>query len=114
MWYILYLFSGLELSMKNVTNALKPVTVWHKLGIQLGVPNCKLREIQDNYPRDNSTCMSEMLFYWFNNAKEQSWDVIADALEGIDHCKLANEIRGRPSEGMLEYRVWNISLALLK
>ena len=87
--------------MKNVTNALKPVTAWHNLGIQLGVPVDELREIERNYPRDISRCRSEMLSYWFHNAKEQSWNVIADALEKIDHRKLANEIRRNPSEGML-------------
>ena len=113
MWYILYLFSDLELSIKNVTNALRHVTAWHNLGIQLDIPACKLTEIQYNNPQDNSRCKSEMLSYWFDNANKLSWDVIADALEKIDHCKLANEIRGHPSEGMLEYCVWNISLALL-
>jgi len=86
--------------MKSVTNALKPVTAWHNLGIQLGVPDDELREIESNYPRDNSRCKSEMLTYWFNNAKEQSWDVIADALEKIDHGILANEIRRGFSDGM--------------
>lgn len=88
--------------MKNVTNALKCVTAWHKLGIQLDVPVNELSEIESNYPRDNSRCKSEMLTYWFNNAEEQSWVVIADALKRIDHRKLANEIQGHPSKGMLD------------
>ena len=85
--------------MKNVTRVLVPVTDWHNLGLQLGVPDYKLKQIQDNYPRDDSRCKTEMLSYWFNNAEEWSWDVIADALETIDYRKLANEIRG-PSDGM--------------
>jgi len=100
--------------MKNVTNALKRVTAWHKLGIQLGVPDYELSQIQSNYPRDNSRCKSEMLSYWFNNAEQQSWDVIADALGEINHRRLANEIQGHPSKGMLEYCVGSICLALLK
>jgi len=86
--------------MKSVTNALKPVTAWHNLGIQLGVPDDELKQIESNYTRDNSRCKSEMLSYWFHNAEEQSWDVIADALEKIDYRTLANKIRRRPSDGM--------------
>ena len=85
--------------MKNMTRVLVPVTDWHNLGLQLGVPDYKLKQIQDNYPRDDSRCKSEMLSYWYNNAEERFWDVIADALETIDYRKLANEIRG-PSDGM--------------
>jgi len=85
--------------MKNVTRVLVPVTDWHNLGLQLGVPDYVLKQIQDNYPRNDSRCKSEMLSCWFNNAEEQSWDVIADALETIDYRKLANKIRGS-SDGM--------------
>ena len=91
--------SDSELNIRNVTNALKTVTKWHDLGLQLGVPDYELKQIQSNNPRDDSRCKSEMLSYWFNNAEEQSWDVIADALETIDYRKLANKIRG-PSDGM--------------
>jgi len=89
----------LELNLKNVTIVLKTVTKWYNLGLQLGVSDYELSQIQCNYPQDNSRCKSEMLSHWFNNAEDQSWDVIADALETIDYRKLANEIRG-PSDGM--------------
>ena len=114
------LVSGLVLNMKNVTNKLKPVTEWYNLGIQLGVPDYLLSQIQSNYSRDICKCKSEMLSYWFRNADDQSWHVIADALEKIDYCKLANEIRRGPSDGMLVlcldylvvYRVCQINTAL--
>ena len=93
-----HLFSDLVLNMQNVTNKLKPVTEWHDLGIQLGVPDYQLSQIESNYSRDR--CKSEMLSYWFRNADDQSWHVIADALEKIHYCKLANEIRRGPSDGM--------------
>jgi len=72
--------------MRNGINGLKHVAAWHDLGIQLGVPDNELRKIQSNYRRDHSRCKSEMLSYWFRNAKEQSWNVIADALEQIDYA----------------------------
>ena len=102
MWYILYRFSDLEFNMRNVSNVLKPVTAWFNLGIQLGIPDYILSQIQRSYPNDHSRWKSEMLSYWFSNAKEQSWNVIADALENVHYCKLAYEIRGGPSKGMLE------------
>ena len=68
MWYILDLFSDLGLSMKNVTNALKPDTVWHNLGIQLGVPDDEL--MQSDRKQLPQRQLSEMLSYWFHNAKE--------------------------------------------
>lgn len=82
-----------------MTNTLKPVTgtAWHNLGIQLSVPDHELKQIETNYPRDIPSCKNETLYYWFHNAKEQPF---VDALEEISYGKLANEIRGGPSDGM--------------
>ena len=88
--------------MRNVSNLLKPVTEWYNLGIQLDIPDYILSQIERSYPNDHSIQKSKMLSYWFNNATEQSWNVIADALENVHYCKLAYEIRGGPSKGMLE------------
>ena len=54
-----------------------------------------------------------MLSYWFRNAKEQSWDVIADALEQIDYSanwQMKFEEAFQISDGMLEYCIRSISL----
>ena len=90
----------MDLNDLNVTDVLTPVNDWRGLGLQLGVPNYQLNNMEKNFPRDNVRCKSEMLSYWFRNAEELSWDVIADALEKIGHRNLANEIRGVPSDGM--------------
>ena len=94
------LSSDLDLNYLNVTNVLTPINDWYRLGLQLGVPDYQLNSIEKNYPRDNIRCKSEMLSYWFNNAEESSWVVIANALEKIGHRNLAIEIRGVPSDGM--------------
>ena len=90
----------LDLNMKNVTNVLKPVSAWHKLGVQLGVPEYELKQIESNFPKDGDRCKGEVVTYWFNNAEEQSWDVLADAVENAGYRMLANEIRGVTTEGM--------------
>ena len=91
--------------MKNVTNALRPVSAWYKLGIQLGVPEYELKQIEGNFPKDGDRCRGEVLTYWFNNAEEQSWDVLADAVENAGHRNLANKIRGVTPEGIYRYVV---------
>ena len=83
-----------------MTNVLTAVNNWYNLGLQLGIPDYQLNSMEKNHPKNNVRCKSEMLSYWFRNAEELSWDVIANALEKIDHRNLANEIRGVPSDGM--------------
>ena len=94
--------------MKNVTNVLKPVSAWYKLGVQLGVPKHELKQFEGNYPKDGDRCKGEVLTYWFNNAEEQSWDVLADAVENAGHRSLANEIRGVTPEGMCSACMYTI------
>ena len=86
--------------MKNVTNVLKPVSAWYKLGVQLGVPEHELKKFEGDFPKNGDRCKGEVVTYWFNNAEEQSWDVLADAVENAGHRNLANEIRGVTTEGM--------------
>lgn len=86
--------------MKNVTNVLKPVSEWYKLGVQLGVPEYQLKEFEGNFPKDGDRCKGEVLTYWFHNAEKQSWDVLADAVKNAGYRMLANEIWGVTPEGI--------------
>ena len=89
------------LDLKNVTNVLKPVSAWYQLGVHLGVPERELIHIVDKFPKDGDRCKEEVLTYWFSIAEEQSWDLLADAVENAGHRMLANKIRGVTPEGIL-------------
>jgi len=67
----------------EIENELREVTAadWFQLGIHLGIPRAKLREIERDHPRDVQRCKTEVLDWWHRNAREVTWDTLADALE---------------------------------
>lgn len=68
---------------------------WHELGIQLKVPNEKLREIDKEY-QDVPRKLNEVLAYWLNNGEELSWESVLKALERIGgHTNLVSDLRMR-------------------
>ena len=58
MWFICntlhYLLSTARLTLREVVNEneVREVTEWYQLGLQLGVPPPKLREVESDYPQN--------------------------------------------------------------
>ena len=59
---------------------MESVMEWFLLGVRLGIPYPKLKEIEQDHPRDTSRCKNELLQYWMKN----------------DHCdaSLERDVRG--------------------
>ena len=86
----------LNLDIKNVQKKLEEFSLdkWHALGILLTLPESKLKEIETNYPRDVSRCLTEVIKYWINNCKVE-WKVLWEALckRSVAQINLGHEIR---------------------
>jgi hypothetical protein len=56
---------------------------WNQLGIQLNVPRHILRNIDQEYPSNESRKLSEVLQYWIDDEPAASWEKILQALQRI-------------------------------
>jgi len=71
---------------------------WFPLGVQLGIRPAKLREIEKDHPGDVWRCKFELLDWWHGNAKEVSWNALANALEKTErYGALAQKLRRKMS-----------------
>lgn len=75
-------------------NALKGVSDWVELGIQLDVEMQQIKEIEDQY-RYSPRCKIELLGYWLTNEHEPSWDKLVTALKNMDKRSIARKITTR-------------------
>ena len=67
---------------------------WFLIGIALGIPLSKLREIEVSYSREGTKrWLAEMLQYWLDTTPETCWETIARALEQVDQLRLASAIK---------------------
>ena len=82
-----------------ITIALKEVSKWHQLGIQLGLTPGLLNTIERNHPHDAERCKTEVLTWWLQNAEERSWEKIAEALNKIEYKVLAEKLKGKMLQG---------------
>ena len=80
-------------TLQELSNELKSVENWHLLGIKLGLHGYQLREIEQNYSRDGQRCKTEVLDLWLRNAKNSTWEAIAEVLSLMKECVVADEIR---------------------
>ena len=78
---------ALELNIRNLTNALKDVSNWEMLGIQLGVELAQIRQISSKNPK------IDLLDLWLKNDPEHSWEKVAGALDEMGMRNVAREIR---------------------
>ena len=74
------------------------VTEWHQLGLELGIPHTKLKEIENNYLQ-NQRRKVEVLDWWCRNTAEVSWIKLAKAVEEMGHTVLAEKLRRKASQG---------------
>ena len=85
--------SDLELKLKRVVTAVKDVTEWYDLGLQLGLPDSTLRLIADNHDVKGRT--RSMLSEWLQYDPGASWEKLAGALTTIGKNVVAANIRSQ-------------------
>ena len=54
---------------------------WREIGVELGLSDAKLREIEVNYPRDVKQCCNRMFSEWFRVDTTASWEKLFAAIE---------------------------------
>jgi len=54
---------------------------WREIGVELGLTDSKLREIEVNYPRDVKECCNRMLSEWLKVDTTASWEKLSTAIE---------------------------------
>ena len=114
---VLYLPTDAVLGLQLMLQHLNEVrNEWFMIGIALGVPLTKLREIEASYTKEGTMrCMLEMVQYWLDTTPAACWDQVARALEQINQLTLAATIKQRylwdqpPSEWIcVQVMVWSI------
>ena len=81
----------LAVELKDAVLAVKDVTEWHDLGLQLGLPEAKLKSIAAH--PDIKGHLRMMLSEWLSYDPEASWEKLAKALDAIDKRVVAENIR---------------------
>ena len=87
---------SLELTPKNVVNAIAEVVRWRALGIQLDIPNPTLSEIEQDCPKC-SDCRLHMVIKWLDQDTNASWAKLVKALQSPDLKKymIASQIENK-------------------
>lgn len=76
--------------LKTLKKTLKSVEKWHLLGKNLGLNSEQLNKIDHD---DVEHCRTKMLKCWLGNTTTPTWKTVADALDQMEECRLADEIR---------------------
>ena len=71
------------------------VARWHTLGIQLGMTEDEIKEIEQDHPGDTARRRTAMLDKWLKKQTSPSWESIIDALENMSEKRLANKLRNK-------------------
>ncbi|XP_065885602.1 protein NLRC3-like isoform X1 [Dysidea avara] len=68
---------------------------WREIGVELGLSDAKLREIEVNYPRDVKQCCNRMFSEWLRVDMTASWEKLFTAIE-------SPAVSGGPVRGQVE------------
>ena len=71
----------------SVLESVKDIVDWKELGLKLGLYLPTLEIIEEEQHRVVKRCKREMLAAWLqgeDNAKEQTWSTLVDAVDKID------------------------------
>ena len=71
------------------------VARWHTLGIQLGMTEDEIKEIEQDHPGDTARRRTAMLDKWLKKQTSPSWESIIEALENMSEKRLANKLRNK-------------------
>ena len=83
-----------KLELKDLVLAVKDVTDWYGLGLQLSLPRHMLDTIKaERLPVEDSMRLREMLSKWLDYDPEASWEKLASALEAIGKRAVAENVR---------------------
>ena len=85
----------LKLKLKNVVNAVKDVTNWKDLGLQLDLEESTLALIASQYGVSANDCRREMLSTWLKFDPKASWEKLACALTAIGENVVAANVRSQ-------------------
>ena len=66
------------------------VTEWYALGLQLGVEDAKLEEIEKDNRGDLKACRRNMFRVWFRTTPNPSYQQLAEALMAVGEAKAAD------------------------
>ena len=80
-------------TLKELTNALKSVSDWHLLGVNLDLSGSELATIERDYRGDNTRCKTEMLYRWLEKTTCPSWEAVVQALGLMEAYAAANRIQ---------------------
>ena len=83
-------------TLRVLLEELRSVTDWFTLGTLLGVEHSKLTQIQAeyaNFPHVLNRCKIELFSYWLDMCHNPTWDMVANALDGIGAEAVARNVR---------------------
>ena len=97
MYFLCVAFSNLleGRSLVTIVDTVHTLTAkWFNLGLSLGLSSEALDQIESNYPRDSSRCLTEVIKTWLRSCPESSWRGLASALSSpsVSEFKLATKI----------------------
>ena len=78
---------------------------WWSLGVQLGLPLDRLRNIQYNnvqYPDSCNRCLTDMFDWWLNNDCDSTYENLATALGAIGRRDLTMEVCRQNSKWVIK------------
>ena len=81
------------LELKDVVLAVKEVTRWYDVGLQLGLPEWMLKLISDH--PDIEERQGRMLSKWLSYDPDASWATLVAALRAIDERSVAEKVASR-------------------
>ena len=81
----------INLELRDVVLAVKDVTEWYDLGLQLGLEDSLLASIAKHPDYEGHRRM--MLGKWLSSDTEASWEKLTAALDKINHRVTAENIR---------------------
>ena len=89
-------FSGIS-NLDEVLESVEEIVDWMKLGLKLGVKYPTLEKIEEEQRGcvQIERCKRKMLAAWLrggDNAREQTWSTLVDALKRMDKISLAEKI----------------------
>lgn len=93
------------LQAKDVINAIKDVSNWRELGVQLGITFSKLNEFEQYPVCDRKLKVVE---WWMDNDTDCGWLKLIEALKCMDHTRIAWAIRNKylnKESGSCDYEV---------
>jgi hypothetical protein len=87
-------------------------------GVFLGIPDSRLKDIEQNYSDNHQRYLTEVVMAWINACPESStWSTLVEALNEVGHRKSAQEVaerRGIVLPGVMEdSQLWGALKALI-